>query len=555
MTKKTALPLILLIGSIVLISCEDTKYEFGDIKTPTNIQVSATLVGKDAENPDGDGSGYVDFSATADNASSYTYYFDGVAKASPSGVIRNRFTTLGVNTYRVVIKANGTGGASSSTSIEVQVFSSFSDEEAERFLAGANIGDSKKWYWQADRAVHIGLGPVEDDYGNGEFAYEAWWNLIQPWDDEKYCMYENEFVFTKTSDGISFEQTTGPAFVPGAYALELDVDGDTCHGEDVATNMFGVKKVTFLPSSSKAALEGSYNEEPYRQTTFEISEGGFLGWFVGSSTYDIISISEDELFVRIIQAGDGFAWYQRLTSTKPIDGEADPGYEFTDLVWEDNFNTDGSPDANKWTYDQGAGGWGNGESQTYTNNPENVIVSDGFLKITALKDGSTYTSARIKTQGLYEFTYGRVEVRAKLPASQGTWPAFWLLGANYPSVGWPQCGEIDIMEQTGDDKNTVLGTCHWFDTVNSLSASYGESFSITDSSSEFHLYTVEWNDTAIKIYVDNEKYYEFSNNENLPFNEDFFLILNIAMGGTLGGDIDTEFTQDTMEVDYVKIFK
>lgn len=555
MTKIKTLVVVLLIGSILLISCEDATYEFGDIKTPTNIQVTATLVGKDADHPNGDGSGYVDFSATADNASSYTYYFDGVAKASPSGVIRNRFTTLGVNTYRVVVKANGTGGASSSTSLAVEVFSSFSDQEAETLLAGTDIGDSKKWYWQADRAVHIGLGPVEDDYGNGEFAYEAWWNLIQPWDDEKYCMYDNEFVFTKTSNGIIFEQTVGPAFVPGAHALEMGIDGDTCHNEDVIPHMFGEKNVTFFPSSSKAALEGSYNNEPYRQTSFEISDGGFLGWFVGSSTYDIISISEDELFVRIIQAGDGFAWYQRFTSTKPIDGALDSDYEFTDLVWEDDFNTDGAPDTNKWTYDLGAGGWGNGESQTYTNDPENISVSDGSLKITAIKEGTSYTSARIKTEGLYEFTYGRVEVKAKLPASQGTWPAFWLLGANFPSVGWPECGEMDIMEQTGDDKNTVLGTCHWLDPVNGSSASYGQTFSISDSSSEFHLYTVEWSETAIKIYVDNQKYYEFSNNENLPFNADFFLIFNIAMGGTLGGPIDPAFTQDTMEVDHVKIFK
>ena len=227
------------------------------------------------------------------------------------------------------------------------------------------------------------------------------------------------------------------------------------------------------------------------------------------------------------------------------------------MVWEDDFNTAGAPDDTKWTYDLGTGsnGWGNGESQSYTNDSENVIVEDGSLKITAIKEGANYTSARIKSQGLYEFTYGRVEVRAKLPASQGTWPAIWMLGSNFTTVGWPQAGEIDIMEQTGGDKTRVLGTCHWFNTAGSNNASYGENTIVENSSSEFHLYTVEWTEGAIKIYVDDVQYYELTNSVDLPFNADFFLILNVAMGGSLGGNIDPAFTEDTMEIDYVKVFQ
>ena len=540
--------------------CQENNYQFGEIIAPSNIVLTAEIVGQDLNDPaliNGDGSGIVNFTATADNASSYVYYFNGVAEASPSGIFSKRFSKVGTNTYTVVVKTNGTGGVSTTKFMDIEVYSSFTDEEAENFLSGANIGDSKKWYWQADVNLHVGLGPVSDDYGNGEFSYEAWWNLIQPWDAEKYCMYENEFVFTRTSNGISFEQTTGPAFIPGAYAADLGIDGDTCYDETVATTMFGEKNVSFFPSSSKAALEGSYNDEPYRQTSFEIGDGGFLGWYVGTSTYDIISVSEDELFVRIIQAGNGFAWYQRFTSTKPVEGDINTGYEYTNLVWEDDFNTDGAPDSTKWTYDLGTGsnGWGNGESQSYTDDAENVIVEGGSLKITAKKDGNDYTSARIKTQGRYNFTYGRVEVRAKLPSEQGTWPAIWMLGSNFPTVGWPQAGEIDIMEQTGSNKNTILGTCHWYESSTSSPASYGESYSITNSSSEFHLYTMEWTESAIKIFVDDIKYYELSNNADFPFDADFFLILNVAMGGTLGGSIDSAFTQDTMEIDYVKVFQ
>jgi hypothetical protein len=537
----------------ILFGCQENDYQFGDVISPTDIVITADVVGVDSNNLYGDGSGTVNFTATANNASSYVYYFDGVATASPSGILSKRFSKVGVNTYTVVVKANGTGGVSSTKTIDVEVFSSFSDIEAENFLSGANVGDSKKWYWQADKDLFVGLGPVTDDYGNGEFAYEAWWNGIKAWDAEKACMFDNEFVFTRTTNGLTFEQTVGPAFVPGTYAGTLGVAGDQCHDETVATSMFGVKTVAFGPSTSKAAIEGSYNNAPYRGTEFEISDGGFMGWFAGSGTYDIISVTNDELVVRVIEAGGGFAWYHKFTSTKPVQGSS---YVYNDLVWEDDFNTDGAPDATNWTYDLGAGGWGNGESQTYTNSADNAKVEGGSLIITAKADGSGgYTSARLKSQGLRKFTYGRIEVKAKLPSAEGTWPAIWMLGSNFSTVGWPLCGEIDIMEQKGDDKNITLGTCHWFDSASSSNASYGETTAISNASSEFHLYTVEWTDTEIKIYLDDAPFYEMANNANLPFNADFFLILNVAMGGTLGGNIDAAFTEDTMEIDYVKVFQ
>jgi len=553
MKKIKNIYIVLFSTLIAFFGCQENNYEFGEVVAPSNIAITAEILGADDNNPYGDGSGTVNFTTNADAASSYVYYFDGIAQASPSGILSKRFSKVGVNTYTIVVKANGTGGLTSTKSIDIEVFSSFSDADAENFLSGANVGDSKKWYWQADVDVHVGLGPVTDDYGNGEFSYEAWWNGIKAWDSEKSCMYDNEFVFTRTANGLTFEQTVGPAFVPGTYAGALGVAGDQCHDETVATKMFGLKTVSFGPSTSKAATEGSYNNFPYRGTTFEISDGGFMGWLVGSGTYDIISISNDELLVRIIEKGDGFAWYHKFTSTKPVQGA---NYTYNDLVWEDDFNTDGAPNPANWTYDLGAGGWGNQEVQTYTNNSENAKVEGGSLIITAKSNGSGgYTSARLKSQGLFEFTYGRVEVKAKLPASQGTWPAIWMLGSNFPSVGWPYCGEVDIMEQRGDDKNTTLGTCHWFNTAGNNGASYGETTPVSGASSEFHLYTVEWTEESIKIFLDDAPFYELANDNTLPFNADFFLILNIAMGGTLGGDIDASFTEDTMEIDYVKVFQ
>jgi len=231
------------------------------------------------------------------------------------------------------------------------------------------------------------------------------------------------------------------------------------------------------------------------------------------------------------------------------------------LVWADEFNEDGSPCSENWTYDvgNGSGGWGNQEVQYYRkNDPDNVIVADGVLKITAKKEvylGYPYTSTRLKSQGKFNFTYGKLEVRAKLPKSQGTWPAIWMLGSNFPTVGWPSCGEIDIMEQKGAEKNRVLGTCHWLNSSNNANANHSDNTLISNASSEFHVYTLEWDKNKITMHLDNVKYYELTLNSNLPFHSDFFIILNIAMGGTLGGVIDPAFTEDVMEIDYIRVYQ
>jgi len=551
---KYILGLFLLL--ITFMSCEEDSKTFGDIIAPSNVQITAEIVGQDASNPDlmyGDGDGFVKFTATASDVISYTYDFgDGKDAVAPSGEYTHRFTKVGVNKFIVTVSAVGTAGVSSTSSIEVEVYSSFTDVEAENLLSGELVGDSKTWYWASDLDLHVGMGTAYDDYGNGEFAYESWWNGIQAWDEEKSCMYNNEFVFTRTADGVTFEQTSGPAFLPGTYAGYIGVDGDTCHDETVATSMFGEKQVSFFPSSSIAATQGSYNNEPYRGTSFEISNDGFMGWMVGSSTYDIISIDENYMRVRIIEnsaTGSGAAWYQLFTSTKPVQASKS-------LVWSDEFDVDGAPDSSNWTYDLGDWGWGNGEVQNYTDNVENAIVENGILKITAKADGSGgYTSARLKSQGLQSFKYGRVEVRAKLPASQGTWPAIWMLGDSFETIGWPRCGEIDIMEQTGQDKNNTLGTLHWWDDTNSQNASYGTTTAVTDASTEWHVYSLEWDESSLKIYVDDVEFFVMDNNADLPFNDSFFMILNIAMGGSLGGTIDPAFTEDIMEIDYVRVYQ
>ena len=226
------------------------------------------------------------------------------------------------------------------------------------------------------------------------------------------------------------------------------------------------------------------------------------------------------------------------------------------LLWSDEFNVNGAPDPSKWGYDLGAGGWGNNELQYYTSRTENVVVQNGVLRINLIKEnfsGSNYTSTRMLSKGKFIFKYGIVEARAKLPAGAGTWPAIWMLGDNINTAGWPACGEIDIMEHKGNDLNRIYGTLHY--PGRSGGSADGSTKVISNASTEFHLYKVEWTAAAIKIYVDDVLFHTVVNSTAIPFNHDFFLILNLAMGGTFGGAVDPAFTNATMEVDYVRVYQ
>jgi len=231
------------------------------------------------------------------------------------------------------------------------------------------------------------------------------------------------------------------------------------------------------------------------------------------------------------------------------------------LVWSDEFDTPGAPNPSKWTYDIGTGsdGWGNQEKQYYTNRSENVIVEGGLLKIKAIREnynGSTFTSARLKTQGKYDFKYGKVEVRAKVPAGVGTWAAAWALGSNITTVGWPECGELDIMEHLGREENKVYGTLHYLG--RSGGNADGNTRMIQNATSQFHIYSTEWTATSIKILVDGLLIHEVSNLsaiQGTPFNKNLFLIVNLAMGGNFGGEVAASVNGGTLEVDYVRVYQ
>lgn len=226
------------------------------------------------------------------------------------------------------------------------------------------------------------------------------------------------------------------------------------------------------------------------------------------------------------------------------------------LVWFDEFNTPGAPDPSKWGYDLGAGGWGNAELQYYTNRPENAIVEGGVLKIKSIREnfsGSTFTSARLKTQGKFDFKYGKVEARAKLPAGVGTWAAIWMLGSDIATVGWPACGEIDIMEHLGRELNKIYGTLHY--PGHSGGNANGNTKMITNATTEFHIYSTEWTAATIKIFVDGQLIHSVPNSNAIPFNHNFFIIMNLAMGGNFGGPVDASVNGGTMEVDYIRVYQ
>jgi beta-glucanase (GH16 family) len=234
-----------------------------------------------------------------------------------------------------------------------------------------------------------------------------------------------------------------------------------------------------------------------------------------------------------------------------------------ELVWSDEFEgaAGTAPDATKWTYDLGAGGWGNGEFQNYTNNPNNVSLDgNGKLVITAIRNaGPSYTSARIKTQGLFAQKYGRFEARIKTTTGPGIWPAFWMLGSTIDTNPWPQCGEIDIMEQRGQEPFITHGSVHGpgYSGGNAITKSYGLTNGRFDT--DYYIYAVEWGEDYIDFFVNNFLYKRVTPNDltgEWVFNQPFFMILNVAVGGSFVGfpNDNTPFPQ-SMSIDYVKVYK
>lgn len=236
------------------------------------------------------------------------------------------------------------------------------------------------------------------------------------------------------------------------------------------------------------------------------------------------------------------------------------GVKSQELIIDEHFNGD-ELDMTIWNYELGDGcpdlcGWGNNERQFYTK--ENVAVKNGNLILTAAFDGERYTSGKISTKNKIEFQYGTIEVRAKLAIGQGAWPAIWMLGSNISEVGWPRAGEVDIMEYVGKNPHEIHSTLHTPD-------SHGQSKNTkitthTSIENGFHVYKAHWTEDFIKFYIDDVLTYTFSpelKDENTwPFDQPFYLILNLAVGGNFGGpEVDNKIFPQEFVIDYVKVYK
>lgn len=288
---------------------------------------------------------------------------------------------------------------------------------------------------------------------------------------------------------------------------------------------------------------------------------------------DNVKEGDEEFFVKLTSTDNAELHSTIGTATITNDDTtldiSEDGYTSTDsyagwkLVWQDEFegkavNTD------DWTFEFGDHGWGNNELQYYTDRPENVRVENGKLIIEARKDnweGHTYTSTRMKTQDKQIFQYGRIDIRAKVPKGQGIWPALWMLGNDISTVNWPACGEIDIMELVGHEPSTTHGTAHWGrDGANHKYKGSNFSIAPAEFADAFHVFSIAWYQDVIYWFVDDIQFYKISskdmNGQPYPFNDKFFFLFNVAVGGNWPGypDETTVFPQQ-MEVDYVRVFQ
>lgn len=324
-------------------------------------------------------------------------------------------------------------------------------------------------------------------------------------------------------------------------------------GEDYSLE--NPSEIVFNPGETQKNLDiriiGDDIAEDFEEFILNITNVSGLNVSLGTANVVIKDDDEEVNNDTLIIPGTGY--------TTPLT------YPGMSLIWQDEFN-DGSLNSNYWTHETGRGewGWGNNELQYYRS--QNTYFEDGNLIIEARKEnisygGTPYTSSRMITKGKFEFQYGRVDIRAALPEGQGIWPALWMLGDNIDQVSWPGCGEIDIMELVGGGikDSEVHGTAHWKNSSNTHSFLGGDyRLSSGKFIDEFHVFSIEWEPGFIKWYMDDEPYFTFStsSSDRTEFQNEFFFIFNVAIGGNWPGnpDASTVFPQ-RMIVDYIRVFQ
>ena len=382
----------------------------------------------------------------------------------------------------------------------------------------------------------------------GSNPYGSNWHVSPP-NSLNPVQYDD--VYTFNEDGTLSMNYNG--LILDAF-LDYSVQQYDCDGVDVIYNFGGGTSgedlFTLVPNNNDCSCP-------------------FFGTTDASMTYEIVELTSTTLVLHSqidnssCETQNGYFTFTFVKINEGVnnDYQGADSYPNMDLIWSDEFEGS-SINTQNWTYDIGASGWGNNELQNYTSSSSNSFVSNGYLNIVAKEENGGYTSARLKSIDLQEYQFGRIDVRAKLPEGQGIWPAIWMLGHNFPTSGWPACGEIDIMELIGNEPSTVHGTAHWGTSWNvhqysgdEISLPAGQKFS-----DAFHLFSIIWTENSITWLMDDQPYYSIDNTQMngqpYPFNNSFFFIMNIAVGGNWPGypNSSTIFPQ-TMQVDYVRVFQ
>lgn len=358
---------------------------------------------------------------------------------------------------------------------------------------------------------------------------------------------EGNGVTTQFQFTIKLNRASSQAVTVSYSTLE----GTAKSGEDFTAIMNG--SVALQAGETEKAVTVSVVADDIREAdeTFTLMLTGAVNATIQQATAEAAIVNDD---TRVPFTNAGY--------------DAPAGYAGYTLAWADEFNA-GSLDAGAWTHQNGDGcpgicGWGNNELEYYTSRPENLFFQDGKLIIEARKEnfsGKNYTSSKILTQGKKTFKFGRIDMRARLPKGKGIWPAFWMLPQNNVYGGWPTSGEIDIMEMVGHEPNKTYGTVHYGPGPGSLQVNRGATLASGTLNDEFHVYSLEWKQDQLKWYLDGVLFSTVNKTDlvasaTYPFNETFFLILNLAVGGNWPGspDATTVFPQWYI-VDYIRVYQ
>jgi beta-glucanase (GH16 family) len=404
-----------------------------------------------------------------------------------------------------------------------------------------------------------------------------------------YFKSYGQFIGATNYSGIYQDNLSAPSntYSADGWADSLSSDGGGIHGQDAiwlevsfrdaSYNALALYRSVVVTSNNIASFGGLntwFDLQITNQCSFTNASAQILLPGTVTNTVTNLVAPAGSVYVRyqtVFQQGSDNAnasmYFDDLTLNQTGGTVGVPPVTQWNIVWSDEFNGT-SINTNNWTYDLGGGGFGNNELEFYTNSPQNAYVSNGLLHIVVLTNASGYTSARMKTQGLQSWAYGRMEARIQIPRGQGIWPAFWMLGTNIVPVGWPTCGEIDIMENIGktSDQGTDHGTIHGpmsgggdYNGGSGVGGTYTlPSGALADN---FHIYAVEWTPNQIEWFLDTNQFFT-ATPASLPgggvwvFTQPQFFILNVAVGGNWPGNPDgTTIFPQQMLVDYVRVYQ